>query len=143
MEAFLSGSTGFALDPSDLAVLFQDAAGQHRLTGGQSVGRVNGKWGPAASFISQSTGAAQPVWSGSAALTCDEVDDAQCAASRGHSGDVQQCLCGLPGCPVQGCQSCSRARSVHVGTPPLKRCPLFGLCQHGRVRWRVGPQAGR
>ena len=85
VEAFLSGSTGFALDPSDLAVLFRDAAGTTPVTtSGQSVGRVNGKWGTAASFISQSTGAAQPVWSGSAALTCDEVDDEM----RGLSGDI-------------------------------------------------------
>jgi len=34
VEAFLSGSTGFALDPSDLAVLFQDAAGTTPVTTG-------------------------------------------------------------------------------------------------------------
>lgn len=76
VQAMLSGTTGFAVDPSDAATMWQESTKTNQVTaGGQTVGAIATKWGTTAYDILQATGTARPTWNGSNALSADEVDD--------------------------------------------------------------------
>ena len=78
VEAWLSGTPGYALDPSDLTLLDQiSTGGTPVVSASDPVGRYRTKpWGNAASvdFI-QATAASRPAWNGAAGLSWDGVDD--------------------------------------------------------------------
>jgi hypothetical protein len=62
VQAALDGVAGFAFDPTDAAVLFQDTAGATPVTAdGQGVARVNTKWGTVNPNWQQATVANRPV----------------------------------------------------------------------------------
>ena len=78
VEAWLSGASGYALDPSDLTLLDQiSTGGTPVVSASDPVGRYRTKpWGNAASvdFI-QPTAGARPAWNGAGGLSWDGVDD--------------------------------------------------------------------
>ena len=76
VEAILSGTTGYALDPTDLATLWQDSAKTTPVTtAGQPVGAIRTKWGNTQFDFLQSTAGARPTWDGTRFLVPDGVDD--------------------------------------------------------------------
>lgn len=75
VAAILAGTKGFAIDPRDFSTLFQDAAGAIPVTAaGQSVARINTKWGLAPQNWTQSSGAAIPILDAKG-IRFDGVDD--------------------------------------------------------------------
>lgn len=78
VEAWLAGTPGYALDPSDLTLLDQiSTGGTPVVAASDPVGRYRTKpWGNAASvdFI-QATAASRPAWNGAGGLSWDGVDD--------------------------------------------------------------------
>lgn len=76
VEAMLAGTTGFALDPSDLTTMWQDSAKTTPVTaGGQTVGALRTKWGAAQFDFIQASGPACPLFDGTRYLTFDGIDD--------------------------------------------------------------------
>ncbi|MGL6208719.1 MAG: hypothetical protein ACRC14_02675 [Paracoccaceae bacterium] len=69
VEAILAGTTGFALDRTSTANLFQDAAGTVPVTTiSDPVGRVNSQWGTTSYDWRQATGGNRGAWNGSGVL---------------------------------------------------------------------------
>ena len=75
VEAALSGTAGFAFDPSDETTLFQDTAASVPVTvASDPVGRMNGFWGSAAPNFQQGTAGSRPAWDGTG-IAYDGIDD--------------------------------------------------------------------
>lgn len=76
VEAILSGTSGFALDPSDTSTMHQDTARTIPVVSASDpVGNIRSKWGTTTYDWQQATAAARPAWNGTAGLTFDGVDD--------------------------------------------------------------------
>lgn len=76
VEAILSGTTGFALDPSDTATMFQDTGETTPVTTiGNPVRRIKSKWGTTVYNFDAPSDAARPAWDGAAGLDFDGSDD--------------------------------------------------------------------
>jgi hypothetical protein len=82
MQTLLSGTGGWAIDPSDSATLFTDTAGTIPVVtpGVDTVARINSKFGTTAYSWSNVTPASQSLWN-STFLTFDSADDWYDAAS--------------------------------------------------------------
>ena len=76
VEAMLAGTTGFALDPSDLTTMHQDTARTVPVTtAADPVGNIRSKWGTTAFDIQQATAGARPAWNGVGGMSFDNADD--------------------------------------------------------------------
>lgn len=76
VEAILSGTNGFALDPVDLSTMWQDSAKTTPVTAdGQSIGAIRTKWGNTQFDFIQATGTARPVRGSGKFIVPDGVDD--------------------------------------------------------------------
>jgi hypothetical protein len=75
VEALLSGTAGFAFDPSDETTLFQDTAATVPVTAvSDPVARVNTFWGASAQSFQQPTAGSRPAWDGTG-VAYDGADD--------------------------------------------------------------------
>lgn len=75
VQAILAGTTGFALDPSDLTTLDQVSGGGTPVTApGDPVGRIASKWGTTTYNFLQATAGQRPAWN-AGSLLGDGVDD--------------------------------------------------------------------
>ncbi|NJO55532.1 MAG: hypothetical protein HC834_03300 [Rhodospirillales bacterium] len=89
VEAILAGTTGFALDPSDLSTLFQDTAGTVPVTtAGQAVARINSKWGTTAYEFAQAAAANRPASSDLRSLAFAVDDLLDIGSNRFFSNEV-------------------------------------------------------
>lgn len=76
VEAMLFGTDGFAIDPSDVATMWQDTGTATPVTtAADPVGHIRSKWGNTQYDFTQGTGASRPAWDGFRALVSDGVDD--------------------------------------------------------------------
>ena len=76
VQAILAGTTGFALDPSDLTTMWQDTGTVTPVaTLADPVGHIQSKWGTTARDFIQGTAGARPAWDGTAGMTFDGADD--------------------------------------------------------------------
>jgi len=76
VEALLSGTAGFALDPTDTSTMWQDTGTATPVTAtSDPVGHIQSKWGTTTYDFIQGTGTARPIWDGTRFLTPDGVDD--------------------------------------------------------------------
>ena len=76
VEALLAGTTGFALDPSDTATMWQDTGTATPVTAtSDPVGHIRSKWGTTTYDFIQATGASRPAWDGGSGLSFDGIDD--------------------------------------------------------------------
>lgn len=76
IEAMLFGTDGFAIDPSDVATMWQDTGTATPVTtAADPVGHIRSKWGNTQYDFTQATGASRPAWDGFRALVSDGVDD--------------------------------------------------------------------
>lgn len=76
VEAILAGTTGFALDPSDVTTMHQDTARTVPVAiASDPVGNIRSKWGTTTYDVQQATAAARPAWNGVAGMTFDNTDD--------------------------------------------------------------------
>lgn len=76
VQALLAGTTGFALDPSDLTTMHQDTARTVPVTtAADPVGNIRSKWGTTAFDIQQATAATRPAWNGVGGMSFDNADD--------------------------------------------------------------------
>jgi hypothetical protein len=81
VEAILAGTNGIALDPTDLATLWQDSAKTVPVTTlADPVGAFRTKWGLAQYDFLQPTAGARPAWNTGSILT-DGADDGLAAAN--------------------------------------------------------------
>lgn len=75
VEALLLGTTGFAIDPTDVTTLFQGTdTSTPVVSASDPVRRINSKWGTAHVFLAPSD-AARGAWDGTRFITMDGVDD--------------------------------------------------------------------
>lgn len=77
VETMLAGTTGFALDPTDTATMWQDTARTTPVgTDSDPVGSIQTKWGTGSpEYLAQGTAAARPAWAGGSSLLFDGTDD--------------------------------------------------------------------
>lgn len=76
VQAILAGTTGFALDPSDKATMWQDSGKTTPVVNAADpVGAITSKWGLAQFDFLQATSAARPAFDGTRYMTFDGVDD--------------------------------------------------------------------
>lgn len=74
VETILSGTTGFALDPTDTATMWQDSAKTTAVTAASDpVGAITTKWGTTQFDFVQATSGNRPTWDGTRFLTPDGV----------------------------------------------------------------------
>ena len=76
VEAILSGTSGYAIDPTDLSKMWQDFAKTTPVTtAGQTLAYIDGQFGSSASALANSTVAQQPTWGGNSDIVFDATDD--------------------------------------------------------------------
>ncbi len=85
VQSFLSGTTGFAVDPSNLTTLWQDTGRTSQVTtSGQAIAAIDTLYGTASYPLVNTLAASNyPTWSGAGALVGDEVDDWTYVAAGG------------------------------------------------------------
>jgi hypothetical protein len=82
VEAILAGTTGFALDPTDVSTMWQDSAKTTPVTAAlDPVGAIRTKWGTAQFDILQSVAGDRPAWDGTRFLVPDGADSMIAAGS--------------------------------------------------------------
>lgn len=75
VQAILSGTNGFALDPTDVSTMWQEDTKVTPISaGGQTVGAIRTKWGNAQFDLIQATAGARPTWDGTRFLVPDGGD---------------------------------------------------------------------
>lgn len=75
VQAMLSGTTGFALDPTDLSTMWAENTKVTQITGGgQTVGAIRTKWGTTQYDLIQATAGARPTFDGTRFLVPDGGD---------------------------------------------------------------------
>jgi hypothetical protein len=81
VQTLLSGTAGFALDPTDTATMWQDSAKTTPVSANsQTVGNIDSKWGTTVYSFNQPTGSAAGLWNSSGYVDFDGVDDHLVAA---------------------------------------------------------------
>lgn len=76
VEALLSGTTGFALDPTDPLTMWKESTKVTQVSAAADpVGCIRTKWGSAQYDILQATAGSRPAWNGTNALEGDGTDD--------------------------------------------------------------------
>lgn len=76
VQTLLSGTAGFALDPTDTSTMWQDTGTATPVTtASDPVGHIRSKWGTTTYDFIQGTGTERPIWDGTRFLTPDGVDD--------------------------------------------------------------------
>lgn len=69
VAAILAGTTGFAIDPSDLSTMWQDSAKTTPVAAaGDPIGAIAGKWGTAPATYIQGSAPDRPLWDGAAGV---------------------------------------------------------------------------
>lgn len=93
IEAILAGTKGFALDPSDVSTMWQDAAKTIPVSfGTDPVGAIVTKWGTGSVTYTQSTPTKSPLWDGAAGLVFDGLDDFLLGPSMDVFQNVAACF---------------------------------------------------
>lgn len=133
VQAILAGTTGFAIDPTDVTTLFQGTdTATPVVSASDPVRRINSKWGTAHVFLAPSD-AARGAWDGTQFITMDGSDDYYEASA---ASDVFR---NAPGYFVAmrrgGSYNNNGIVAVSTATTTTHRCVVQG--SSGRMRTQV------